>query len=51
MFKIGSIFWDVSKISENRHIKYSLQRFVCLMTYQANLYFSELSLAFVRDMA
>ena len=47
MFKIGSIFWDVSKISENRHIKYNSS--VCLFNdiYQANLYFSELLLGFV----
>ena len=48
MFKIGSIFWDVSIISENRH-QILTPAFVCLMTCQANLYFSELSLGFVRD--
>ena len=47
MFKIGRTFWDASKINENRY-----PAFVCrLMTYQANLYFSELSLGFVRDIA
>ena len=50
MFKIGSIFWDVSKISKKTAYQILTPAFVCLMTYQANLYFSELSLGFIRDM-
>jgi hypothetical protein len=50
MFKIGGLFLDVSIKLAKISISNINQAFLCLMTYQANLYLNELSLGFVRNM-
>ena len=46
MFKSGAYFWMCLKLAKIG-ISNITPAFVCLMTYQANLYFSEMSLGFV----